>query len=153
MSSLLFLLYFFVHTISTLLQSRDRCRAVSRPCHLTLCPKHICWSFFSFFCLLFVSRPSPFPPTSLPCALLPLSAGLHPLSPGLHMPPLQNHRLKTHFSPAEAAFPPFCLPVTPGMHAVSPGLAPLLALYIRLLSVIQKRLPPCGLSPSFPSGK
>lgn len=93
------------HLHTTAIQGEIPCNVP--PLSLNIMPK-ACLLVLRFlrlcaFCI--TALPSPFPPTSLPCALLPLCAGLHPFSLGLHTPPPQNHRLETRFPPAEAVFP------------------------------------------------
>lgn len=82
----------------------------------------------------FVLLPRPFPWTSFFRVLSVSSAGLHQPSASLHMPPLPNHRLKPLVSHLKRKHFPFCL----------------LLVFSR---VNPERPPPCGLSPSLPSGK
>lgn len=64
------------------LPHRDRCYVISAPCHLTLCPKHVCWSLYVVW-FDFVLLPRPFPWTSL---FRVLSVPLCRSSPALLLP-------------------------------------------------------------------
>ena len=98
---------------------------MSKACLLVLLS--VCW-----FGLVLLPRLFPwmcvFRVLSVPLAVL------HQPSPSLHMPPLPNHRLKPPVSHLKRKHFPFRLPLV--FSHVNP-----------------ERPPPCGLSPSLPSGK